>query len=136
MALNLQQSGIFVRPGLIGRGFRLISGLAILFIMISPLTALRPGGIISIGNMSLWFALAFIFLAVNEVVNIGLGRDFGYWPRYGLVGLLVLGSLSDYLINGVWWGEIITLVVAAELLLVLGYLGISFLMAAALAVPG
>lgn len=52
MALELKQANTFARPGPIGRGLRLISGLAIL-IMISPLTALRPGGVISIGSTSL-----------------------------------------------------------------------------------
>ncbi|MEE9167881.1 MAG: hypothetical protein V3U24_10545 [Candidatus Neomarinimicrobiota bacterium] len=135
MALELQQAGTFFRPGLIGRGLRLISGLVILF-LISPLTALRPGGVISIGNIPLWIGLAFTLWLVNEVVNIGFGRDFGQWPRYGLVGLLVLSSLGDYLINGVWWAEIVTMIIATELLLVLGYLGISYVVASVLAVPG
>ena len=136
MALDLQQSGTFFRPGLIGRGLRLIFGIWIL-IAISPLvTELRPGEVISIDNWSIWITLAITIWVVNEVVNVGLGRDFGQWPRYGLLGFLALGSLGDYLINGAWWGEIITLVIATELLLVLGFLGISFVVAAALAVPG
>ena len=136
MAFELQQSGTFFRPGHFGRGLRLISGLVILF-LISPLVIeLRPGMVISIDNWSIWIALAATFWVANEVVNVGFGRDFGQWPRYGLLGLLALGSLGDYLINGVWWGEIITLVIATELLLVLGFLGISFVVSAALAVPG
>ena len=136
MALDLQQSRTFARPGLIGRGVRLTVGLLILF-AISPLvTDLRPGMVIPIEHWFVWIWLAATIWVTNEVVNIGLGRDFGEWPRYTLVGLLVLGSLGDYLINGVWWGEIITLVAAAELLLVMGFLGISFVVAAALAVPG
>jgi len=136
MALDLQQSGTFFRPGLIGRGLRLIQGLVILFLIGPLLIELRPGMVISIGTWSFWIGLAATIWVANEVVNIGLGRDFAPWPRYGLIELLLLGSLGDYLINGVWWGEIITLVGAAELLLVLGYLGISFVVAAALAVPG
>ena len=135
MALDLQESGTFLRPGPIGRGLRLITGLVILY-LISPLTALRPGGVFNLGDPGLWIELAFTFLLANEVVNVGLGREFGNWPRIVVVGLLALGGLGDYLINSVWWGEIITLVIATELLLVLGYLGISFLVAAALAVPG
>ena len=135
MALELRQSGTFFRPGHLGRGLRLISGLVILF-LISPLTALRPGGVINIGDIGLWTGLAFTFWVANEVLNIGLGRDFGYWPRVGVVGLFALGSLGDNLINGVWWGEILSLVIATEILLVSGYLGISFVVAATLAVPG
>ena len=135
MDFKLQKSGTFFRPGPIGRGLRFSAGLATLF-FISSLTALRPGGVINIGDIGLWIGLAFTFLLASEVVNIGLGRDFGHWPRYAVVGLLGLGSLGDYLINGVWWGEIITLVIATEILLVLGFLGITFVVAAALAVPG
>ena len=135
MALDLKQAGSFAQPGPLGRGWRLIQGLVILY-LISPLTALRPGGVIHVGDVGLWLGLAFTFLVANEVVKIGLGRDYGSWPRVGVVGLFALASLGDHFINGVWWGEIITLVIAAEILLVLGYLGISFLVAAALAVPG
>ena len=136
MALELQQSGTFFQPGPIGRGLRLIAGLLIL-LAISPLIIrFRPGYTLSIDDWGPWVALAIAILAVNDVVNIGLGRDFGQWPRFGIIGLPLLGSLGDYLINVVWWGEIIALVIAAELLLVLGYLGVSFLVAAALAVPG
>ena len=135
MALDLQKSGTFFRPGLIGRGIRLLQGLVILF-LISPLFALRPGDVVSIDNWSIWITLAITILVANEVVNHGFGRDFGQWPRYGLLGFLALGSLGDYLINGVWWGKIITLIIATELLLVLGFLGVSFVVAAALAVPG
>ncbi len=135
MALDLQKSGTFFRPGLIGRGIRLLQGLVILF-LISPLFALRPGDVVSIDNWSIWITLAITILVANEVVNHGFGRDFGQWPRYGLLGFLALGSLGDYLINGVLWGKIITLIIATESLLVLGFLGVSFVVAAALAVPG
>ena len=135
MAFEPKQSGSFFRLGLIGRGLRLIIGLLILS-LISPLTAFRPGGVINIGDLNLWIGLAVTFLLADEVVNHGLGRAFGHWPRYALLGLLFLGSLGDYLINSVWWGEIMSVVVAAEILLILGYNGISFIVAAALAVPG
>lgn len=91
MDLDLQQSGIFTRPGQIARGLRLIVGLLILF-AISPLvTALRPGGVLSIDYWPIWIALASAFWLVNDVVNIGLWRNFGWRPRFGLVEFLALG---------------------------------------------
>ena len=136
MDLDLQQSGTFARPGLIGRGLRAIAGLLILFAISPLIIQFRPGHTLSVGYWGLWVGVAFAFWVVNDVVNVGLGRDFGQWPRYGLVGLPVLGSLGDYLVSGVWWADIISTVIAAELLFVLGYLGVSFLVGSVLAVPG
>ena len=135
MAIELMQSDPFFRLGPIGRGLRLIMALLYLF-FISPVTALRPGGVINVGDLNLWIGLAVTFLFADEVVNHGLRRDFGLWPRYALLVLLFLGSFGAYLINSVWWGEIVSVVAAAEILLIMGYTGISFVVAAALAVPG
>ena len=68
MDFELQQSGTYLRPGPMGRGLRLISGLLILF-LISPLTAFRPGGVINISDIGPWIALAFTFWVANDVVT-------------------------------------------------------------------
>jgi len=91
MDLDLQQSGIFTRPGQVACGLRLIVGLLILFAIRPLVTALRPDGVLSIDYWPIWIALASAFWLVNDVVNIGLGRNFGWRPRFGLVGFLALG---------------------------------------------
>ena len=72
----------------------------------------------------------------NDVVNIGFGREFRNWPRYFALGLLALGSLSDKMSTGALWGDKISLAIAVEMFFVLGYLGISLVLAAILATPG
>ena len=103
MALDLHQSGTFARPGLIGRGFCLIVGLLIL-IAISPLvTDPRPGMVIPIEHWFVWIGLAATIWVTNEVVNIGLRRDFGEWPRYSLVGQQLSSSIYPlWLATPVW----------------------------------
>lgn len=91
MDLDLQQSGIFTRLGQITRGLSLIVGLLILFAIRPLVTALRPGGVLFIDYWPIWIASASTFWLVNDVVNIGLGRNFGWRPPFGLVGFLALG---------------------------------------------
>lgn len=91
MDLDLQQSGIFTRLGQITRGLSLIVGLLILFAIRPLVTALRPGGVLSIDYWPIWIASASTFWLVNDVVNIGLGRNFGWRPPFGLVGFFALG---------------------------------------------
>ena len=134
--LDLQQPGTLAPPGIIGRGLRLIIGLWILFAIMPLVTQFRPGDSFGIDNFSIWFGLFMALWVSEDVINVGFGRDFGHGPRYGIIILLILGALADYLTQGVFWGDKLALAIAGVLVFVLGYLGISFVTAAALAVPG
>ncbi|MFQ6005614.1 MAG: hypothetical protein ACE5OQ_08915 [Woeseia sp.] len=135
--LQLQEEGSLEPPGPIGRLTRLTLGLACLYglyelilyhqnIIQTPVSVL-PNLVIMV------FAAVFI---TNYVVNIGLGRSWGRWPSYVLVGASVLLATVAWLTFGTPDHPMFGAVLWAWLVYFFAHLGMSFVLAAVLATPG
>ncbi len=136
-SLQLVEKGSLERPGPVGRMLRLGLGIVCLYALyalyLNHQTIIeRPVAVLP--NIAVMvFATIFI---INYVVNIGFGTSWGRWPSYisAIVGTLLAGlawilfGTPDHPVLGV----------ALWLWLVYFYLhlGVSFVLAAAIATPG
>ncbi len=135
--LQLVEQGSLERPGPIGRLVRLALGLACAYAL-HELVLYRVSIISTpvsvLPNFSVMVLAA--ILIINYVVNIGFGRSFGRWPSYiSIAAALLLAALS-----WVAFGTPDHPVLGTALWIWLGYfylhLGVSFVLAAAIATPG
>lgn len=135
--LQLVEKGSLGRPGPVGRLVRLGLGIACLYglyVLVLHHQSIIERPVSVLPNIAvLVFATMFI---INYVVNIGFGTSWGRWPSYisAIVGVVLAGlgwilfGTPDHLLLGV----------ALWLWLVYFYLhlGVSFVLAAAIATPG
>ena len=135
--LQLVEQGSLERPGPVGRLTRLTLGLVCayaLYQLILFRVSIISTPVSLLPNLAL-MVLAAIFI-INYVVNIGFGTSWGRWPSYisAIVGMALAGlgwilfGTPDHPLFGV----------ALWLWLVYFYLhlGVSFVLAAAIATPG
>ena len=126
------------RPGPIGRGVRLLLGLAVLYLfagIVADFPKLTDG--VNLVNPLTWVGLGCALYAMPEIVGMVFSRR---WPG-GLVrgvagGALVIAGLADFVVTGSPNGGAFGITFGLMLALVLGILGGSFLVAAAVAAPG
>ncbi|MCH2355124.1 MAG: hypothetical protein MK319_00360 [Pseudomonadales bacterium] len=137
MSLELVAPGSLSKPGPVGRLVRFLLGILCLYALwglknIASDFVENPIGLLPNLGLMILFALC-IF---NYFVNIGFSRD---WYRYPLI-LSLIFLLAVATVGYLFTGDAGTEVLGVTVLLWLGYfythLGISFLLAAALATPG
>ena len=137
MSLELVAPGSLSRPGPIGRLLRSLLGVLCLYalwglIHVAPDFVENPIGLLPNLGLMLLFALC----VFNYVINIGFSRD---WHRYPLI-LSLIFLLAVATVGYLFTGDAGTEVLGFTVLLWLGYfythLGISLLLATALATPG
>ena len=137
--LELVNPGSLAPPGPVGRMVRL--GLGVMCLMGLWNVTSNPGALITAPievakNPYFVFLIVMGFWIINYVVNIGFSRSWGRRPAYvSLAGFLILG-----VVGFVMYGSFSSPLLGTPLFLWLGYfyghLGISFVLAAALATPG
>ncbi len=133
---DFKEPGTYARPGLLGRGIRIAAGFALLYFFIKTLTGYNsyvgfgyPGG-------TWWIGAIVSFYFLSEVINIGFTRSWKRRPQAFFL-LLALGAAVFYILRyGEIWGPPLGLLVYILMVFVLGYLGISFFLAAIVASPG
>ncbi len=137
MTVSFEKPGTFPRPGLVGRGIRLVAGAVLLYFFVVVLRNF-PAYVSSQvpTHPLLWAGVAFSVYALPEVAGIPFGRDLGRWPRLVFGGLGVAAVIFNLARYSSWWGPPLGLLLFLLLAYVTGALGISFLLAGALAVPG
>ncbi len=137
--LELVELGSLARPGLVGRLVRLALGVACLWGLWSitvNLGAIIAAPITVATHPAFAMLIAMCFAIINYVVNIGFSKSWGRWPAYGsLAGFLALGLLA-LVIDGEFNSPILGVPLFAWLAYFYGHLGISFVLASAIATPG
>ena len=135
--LELVEQGSLERPGPIGRLTRLALGLVCAYALrelILHRVSITSTPVSELPNLAL-MVLAALFI-INYVVNIGFGRSFGRWPSYVSIGAALLFAALSWLAFGTanhpMFGVALWLWLAYFYL----HLGVSFVLAAAIATPG
>lgn len=139
MKTEFEKEGSYPRPGLIGRMIRMAAGVMILYLTI-PGVVFHYDDVIRFGwNIAI---LGWIpgFLISVHLLPVVIDRGFGVcWGRrsQAVFGLLFLAFLAiDLLVYGNLWAPPLGVLVVLTTALVLGFLGLSFLVAGLFATPG
>ncbi len=130
------EPGTIARPLVIGRAVRLVFAAGTFFLFIwyisrySELVGsdLPPGGY--------WIAVGIGFFYLPELVNIGFSRGWGRWPEAAVIPFALALIVVDALAYGSAWGPPLGWFVFVLTEFVYALFALSFLLAAALAVPG
>ena len=137
MSLELVDQGSIIRPGPIGRLVRLLLGVLCLYGLWELATIAsdfieRP--IELLPNLSLMILL--VLCIFNYVVNIGFGKDWNFYPI--LLSLLVIATVAflSWLVSGSPSSSALGIVILIWIGYFYAHLGISFVIAAAIATPG
>ncbi|MFQ5812195.1 MAG: hypothetical protein ACE5I2_03245 [Anaerolineae bacterium] len=137
MTVRFERSGTFPRPGLIGRGVRLVAGAVLLYFFLVTLRNFPAyAGLRVPTHPLLWIGVALGIYALPQVIGIAFGRDLGRWPQLVFGILAVVGVLFNFARYSSWWGPPLGLLLFSLLAYVTGVAGASFLLAGALAIPG
>ena len=138
MAAASQDPVALPRPGPIGRGVRLVLGLALLYFfagIVSGFPGLADG--VDPANPLTWVGLGTALYVMPEIVRRVFSRR---WParhvRGAAGGALALAALADLAATGSPNAGAFGITFGLMLALSLGILGGSFLVAAASATPG
>lgn len=126
----------FERTGPLGRGVRLIAGMALLALFVQtwldPTDWLQDTAPTSPG---LWIGAAMCFYFLPGMLSKGFGRSWGRWPQL-IVGLLALLAIVYHVARfGSWWGYPLGVLMFVLILYVTGHLGLSFVLAGILGHP-
>ncbi len=133
---DFAEPGTTPRPLAIGRGTRLVFGLALGAAFTWNLSSYADLTDSNFPLSTYWIAVAAAWWYSRDLVIVGLGRRWGRRPQVAaLLAVLALVAVDLVAYGEVWdvplaWGVFLY----AEI--VLGFLALSFVLAAALAVPG
>jgi hypothetical protein len=133
---DFKEPGTYARPRLLGRGIRIIAGLTLIYFFIKTLTGYKGYVGDSLPGGTWWIGAIISFYFLSDVVNIGFTRSWGRWPQAVALILALAAVTFNFIQYGDMWGPPLGLLVYLLMVVVLGYLGISFLLAGILAVPG
>jgi hypothetical protein len=123
-------------PGPIGRVVRILAGIVFLALCFKTLTGYASFLGLDLPGRTWWIAAATSFYLLPVVVNTGLNRYWGRWPQ-AVVFLLVCTAVAfDFFLYESLWGPPLGLLVYLLVVFVLGALGLAFILAGILAVPG
>ena len=137
MTLDLVDQGSLSRPGPVGRLVRLSLGVACLYalwelVSVASVFIQRP--IELLPNLALMILV--VLCVFNYVVNIGFSKDWKPYPT--LLSLAIFGLVAgmSYLLSGSASSPMLGVLIIGWMFYFYAHLGISFVLAAALATPG
>ena len=134
---EFKDPGTIGKPGPIGRVVRVLGGIFYFYFLY--MTIKGYNGIVSPNfpaSFSLWLGVLFCLYAIPHVLNIGLGFNWGKWPRWMY---LVLGFgvvVFTYVQYGTLWGPEIGVLVFGLLFFVLITLAPAMVLSGIGATPG
>ncbi|MHC4506753.1 MAG: hypothetical protein ACYTFI_25975 [Planctomycetota bacterium] len=138
MAREGTREGRLPRPGPVGRGVRLLLGLAVLYLfagVVGGFSDLSDG--VSFASPLTWAGLCYALYAIPDIVGIPFSLPLqARNVRFVTAGLLVLAGAVDLILGGSPNGATFGITFGLLLALVLGVLGASLIVAAAVAAPG
>ncbi len=133
---EFQKPNTIARPQVFGRILRLGLGVftlwAFVYFIINFDFVIRS----EIPHPAYWIIPAVAFWSLSDVVNIGFGRNWGRRPQLAVAALGVVIALVGFIVEGVLWSLPLAWFVYLLGQLVFFPLGVSFLLAAVIAVPG
>jgi hypothetical protein len=136
-ALELVEEGSLERPGPVGRLVRLTMGIVCMYALYTLLlhwqTIIQAP--VSVLPSITAMVLVTIFI-INYVVNIGFGKSWGRWPSYLSIASMLVLAAAAWLLYGTPDHALLGTVLWAWLVYFYAHLGVSFVLAAAIATPG
>lgn len=133
---KFRESGAFPKPGPFGRVVRIFAGLFLIYFFIETLTGYKGYVGFNVPGGTWWIGAAASFYFLSDVVNIGFSRSWGRWPQaVFLVSAAAAAALNLFQYDRLW-GPPLGLLIYLLMIFVLSALGISFLLAGILPVPG
>lgn len=127
----------FHRPGLLGRGVRMVLGVGLL--VLSMETLLTPTDWINATiprSPAMWLGAALCFYVLRGVPDKGFQRAWGHWPQLITVFLAIMTIVYNLVFTGNWWGPLLGALMFVLIVYVTVHLGLSFVLASILAHPG
>ena len=138
LTTHFVDQGTLIPPGPIGRLVRLGFGLMVLY----PVVSLAPQMGVLLQRTSVpthwswWLTVGIGLWLFPYVINIGFTVNLRGWPR-ALAAVIMFGTVGlGFAITGATWSAIAAVVFALWIGYTFGHLGVSFLLASALATPG
>ena len=136
--LRFSSPGSLQRPGPIGRTFRFVVGVWLIYTLLllsrSVPTFVAAGSLPR--DVGFWLYVLIAFHVTPYVVNIGFGRNWRYGAQLFLA-VATLGLLAaDWLVYGRVWAPPLGVFIWAWLVYFSLHLGGSFVLSALLATPG
>jgi len=137
MSEDLNDSGSLPRPGPLGIVVRLIAAFVLLSVF-SSVVAAYPDMVSSTFPSSplLLFGVALTFYFLPDVLNPGVGRDWGRWPQKAFLLAAGVAAVADVVFYGSFWAPPLGFLLFLLVAFVTGLGGLSFLLSAILALPG
>ena len=135
--LELVEEGSLDRPGPIGRVVRLALAILCSYALYELLVyreTIIATPISVLANFTV-MVLAALFI-INYVVNIGFGKSFGRWPSYISIAVILIVAAMSWLAFGTPNHPMLGMVFWLWLVYFYLHLGVSFVLAAAIATPG
>ncbi len=130
--------GTLTKPGLLGRGIRLVLGVIVL---LSAFSVARSFGQVENGqgileSISLWVLVVVLFFSMRDVINLGLNVHWG--PKAQIVTLVaaLVFIAIDYIFYARLWALPLGIFFYLWFLLIAIPLGIALILAAILGTPG
>ena len=130
---RFDQPGTIKKPGPIGRIVRLALG-ALCLLMVWKLAIYSDTS--DLRNPSFWVLAALGLMLAPYVINIGLGVNWGTWPRITSIVLILGAALVSYFSAGSVLAYPLWATTTVWMIYIYGHLGVSFLISAIIATPG
>ncbi len=130
--------GTLPKPGLLGRGIRLVLGIIIL---LSAFSVARSLGLIENArgipeSASLWVLVVVLFFSMSDMINLGLKVRWGQKAQLVTLGAALVCIAVDYIFYARLWAPPLGILFYLWFLLTAVPLGIALILAAILGTPG
>ena len=133
---DFQEAGTVPKPLPIGRVGRLVFGAGALFYFVWNIIQLSTRVSSDVPPVGYFVGVGFAFWYFSDLVVVGFSRGWGRWPQAAVLPFALALVVADLVAYGSAWGPPLGWGVFVFTELFFGYIGISFLLAAILAVPG
>ena len=133
---DFAEPGTTPRPLAIGRATRLGFGILLGFFFILNLVSYTELTGSDFPLNTYWLAVGLAWWFSSDLVVVGFGRRWGRWPQVAVFPAVVALVVVDLVASGEIWDRPLALAVFLYTEVVLGFFTASFVLAAALAVPG
>ena len=135
-------SGDFVQPGTIpkplaiGRSGRFLFGIGALLYLVWLIV--HRGAITGqdVPGLGWWVGVLFAVYYLPDLFIVGLSRPWGRWPQVAVLGFAIALTSADLAAYGSGWGTPLGWGIFALTSFFYAVIGVAFLLAALLAVPG
>ena len=133
---GFQESGSLPAPKVVGRLVRVASGIGSLALFVWFLTSYDRLTDNNVPDIGWWIAVAIAFYYLPDMINVGLTLRLGRLPQIAALIVIVGLVIIDLAAYGTAWEAPLAWFFFLLAAAFYGSLGISFLVAGALGVPG